>query len=106
MSIIGDYCTEAITITKKGALGADGVRSYTGTATTTTARVADRAYNKLLPHGIVGINARVFYVRPSEDIALGDRITYGANVHDIVELYKPKDLNGTIQYIMAEVRLP
>lgn len=99
MSMMDAYCKEAVTITLKGNVGADGRMPYGAGDTSTTARVEHRT-------GIVRTADRgdlaytlIMYFRPTETIRLLDRITKGSANYTVINIYKPAGLDGNIKYI-------
>lgn len=104
MSLIETLVADSITITPKGTLGADGRRQFDGTAVTTTARVTDFSGVLRPDTGREVTYDRVVYLKPTETVAVGDKITFDSTDHEIVELRRMIGISGALFHYKAMVK--
>lgn len=100
MSLLHEYANEAVTITPAAATPLlNGQPDYTSTTSVlTTARVLDKTKNEYRPDATVTIYDRIFLLKPSETINVGDRITYNSTNHEVVEIKRGQHLDGIVNH--------
>ena len=100
------YLTEAITITPKGTVQANGTFPYDGTAVTTVARVVDKRGVTRSVSGDEIVYDKMFWLAPGETITLNDRITHNSVDHEVIDYRIGRDIVGYshFQKVMVRVR--
>jgi hypothetical protein len=104
MGLIDDYLTHTITITPKGTLGGDGKYDYDGTVVTTKARPLDKKKLLRTVNNTEIVADREFWLAAGETIAIGDRITWGSDTHEVIDIYKPRTVTGVMDHIKVWVK--
>ncbi len=107
MSLINDYANEDITITPMAATPLlNGQPDYsTTTSVITKARVLDQKKNEYRPDATVTVYDRIFLLKSTETINVGDRITRGGTNHEVVEIKRGQHLDGLVDHYKVMVRL-
>ncbi|MGH7177322.1 MAG: hypothetical protein ACREJC_08085 [Tepidisphaeraceae bacterium] len=94
MSLIDDYCDDAITIQPKGTVGADGRYPYNVTPVATSARVQREVGTLMKPPGVQVEFTHVMWVRPEEAIWLEDHIVYATRTYTVLAIAERDFLGG------------
>ena len=102
MSLIGTYVASSITINNRTGQGADG-RATFGASTSTTARVLDKSGVVRGKEGNDLTYDRVIHLKPTETIAVRDKITYDGVAHEVVFLREGRDIGNTLDHYKAMV---
>lgn len=95
MSFIGDYCVDSISIYPKGTPGGDGTYPYNVAVVNTTARVQRKRGTLMRPPGVMYEFTHVIWIRPTETVALEDRIVYSGQNYTIFGIEERDFLDGT-----------
>jgi hypothetical protein len=98
MGLITAYATDAITITPKGTLGGDSRYAYDGSTVSTYARVSVKSGVRKDENGKDWMYRFRVWLKPTETVALQDKITFNGTTYIVKELFERDDITGTLDH--------
>lgn len=101
MGLTTAYSTDAITITPKGSLGGDARYDYSGATVSTYARVSVTSGVRKDANGKDWMYKFRVWFKPTETIALQDKITFNGTSYIVKELMERDDIMGTLDHYEA-----
>lgn len=101
MSWVTNWLKDSVTITPRGTLSGDGTYTYDGTAVVTVGRVLQKSGRMLDNDGRDFMYKYEVWLKPTESLHVGDHITFGSDVLEVVDIYRGDFIDGTASHIKA-----